>query len=412
VVSFGTVRSFLAIVGAAWVASCTFPEFKVDEGDPYAKICTDGLPSAAETGTDCGGGCPPCGMGQPCRAHTDCASGSCISGTCQMPTCEDRVKNGTEADVDCGGTCEGCRPYKDCQQDHDCADGVCAGGFCQVPSCTDTVKNGDETDADCGGSCTPCDNGKNCNKDSECNSKHCNDNVCVLPACADGLLNGEETDQDCGGVCSPCPAGDHCGSGTDCMSHICEAQTCTGYACEDGVKNGEETDSDCGGRNCNGCGQLEHCEQGRDCQSTVCLSGYCVPDKPTDEVLSRTGWSAKASNTYPDDVPNEFLDSVGGRWTSGAYQYSGMWIEVDMKQLQPFFKIVLNCMEAPNDAPARFDVYLSRDGKYGDPVQTGLYGGALSTIKFDTAHLARYVKIVLTQEKQKWWSINEFNVYQ
>jgi hypothetical protein len=39
-----------------------------------------------------------------------------------------------------------------------------------------------------------------------------------------------------------------------------------------------------------------------------------------------------------------------------------------------------------------------------------VYGGAVSTAKFDTARLARYIKIVLTQPKSKWWSINELNV--
>jgi hypothetical protein len=413
VVSFGTGRSLLSIVGAAWIAaSCAFPDYKVDEGDPLARICTDNLPSAAETGIDCGGGCPPCGVDQPCRAPQDCASGACVDGTCHLPTCDDDVKNATEADVDCGGPCPACRPGKDCQQDHDCAEGVCAQQFCQPPTCADTVKNGDETGADCGGSCGPCDNGEGCTKDDECKSKHCSDQVCVLPACADGLLNGAETDLDCGGECSPCPAGDHCTDGVDCQSHICEDLQCTAYACNDGVKNGEETDLDCGGRNCPGCGVLEHCEGASDCQSGVCVSGYCVPATATNVVLSRDGWQAKASNTYPDDVPNEFLDSVGGRWTSGAYQYPGMWIEVDMRQLRTFFSIVLDCTEAPADAPAQFDVFLSRDGKYGAPAQSGLYGAATSTIKFDTAQLARYIKIVLKQDKMKWWSINELNVYQ
>jgi hypothetical protein len=411
VVSFGTGRSIFSVVVAAWVVACTFPEYKLVEEDPRAKICTDGLTSAAETGVDCGGGCPACSMGQPCKKHGDCASESCVDGICEMPTCRDGVKNGTESDDDCGGSCDPCRFGSDCLVAHDCQSGVCTEEVCQPATCTDEVKNGDETGQDCGGSCGPCDNGMGCTKDAECKSGHCSDDVCVVPACTDGVLNGHESALDCGGDCSPCSAGSHCAGPGDCESHICEQSACTGYACTDRVKNGEETDLDCGGPNCTGCSELQHCEGGADCESGVCLSGYCVPSKPTDAVLSRAGWQAKASNSYPDDNPNEFLDSIGGRWTSGDYQYAGMWIEVDMRQLQTFFKIVLDCTEAPADAPARFDVYLSRDGKYGAPAKSGLFGSNLSPIQFDTAQLARYIKIVLTQPKQKWWSINELNVY-
>jgi len=127
-------------------------------------------------------------------------------------------------------------------------------------------------------------------------------------------------------------------------------------------------------------------------------------------VLPRDGWSAKASDSYVDDSPNEVLDSVGGRWTSGTEQTVGMFIEVDMGKLQTFFSIVLTCDEALPDAPVQFDVFLSTDGKYGAPATT-VYGGAISTAKFDTARLARYVKIVLTKPKNKWWSINELNVF-
>ncbi|HXK17619.1 MAG TPA: hypothetical protein VNG33_07445, partial [Polyangiaceae bacterium] len=149
------MRSVLSVVGACWFAACSFPSYTTP--DPLLSICTDGLPSAAETGTDCGGGCPPCGMGEKCRVATDCASLSCMAGVCQAPTCDDKAKNATETDVDCGGPCSPCRPGRDCQANLDCEQGVCAEGFCQFPTCTDTVLNGSETGLDCGGSCDPCD---------------------------------------------------------------------------------------------------------------------------------------------------------------------------------------------------------------------------------------------------------------
>jgi hypothetical protein len=379
-------------------------------------VCTDGKISDAETDVDCGGGCPPCGMGKACDDYEDCESMACQNGLCQMPTCDDHVKNGAEADKDCGGQCSPCPAGGDCRGNEDCVDGVCANQFCQVPTCNDAVKNGGETGPDCGGSCAPaqlCELGAGCVQNSDCESGHCAAEVCVSPACTDGNKTGNETDVDCGGnECGPCAASQHCAVGGDCMSEICEGGLCTSYSCDDHVQNGEETEQDCGGSSCKGCGNLQHCEAGRDCASGACQSDRCVPSQPTGKALSRMGWSAKASDTYPDDKPNEVLDSSGGRWTSGTPQYDGMWFEVDMGTLQTFFKVVLKCEEAPLDVPQKFDLYLSQDGKYGAPARPGQFGKPLSEVAFDTAQVARYVKFVLRQSSTKWLSIDEIQVYE
>jgi hypothetical protein len=46
--------------------------------------CTDGVQNGAETAVDCGGYvCNPCGNGRRCVFGADCASGTCVTGTCQ-----------------------------------------------------------------------------------------------------------------------------------------------------------------------------------------------------------------------------------------------------------------------------------------------------------------------------------------
>jgi hypothetical protein len=406
-----TPRVALSLLGACWFTACSFPEFEVEKVDPLASICTDGKTSPAESGVDCGGGCPPCGMGQACNGYEDCESLSCANGTCQMATCADGVKNGAEADKDCGGQCAACAPGGDCTKPEDCVEGVC-DGFCQVPTCTDQVHNGTETDLDCGGGCPPCANSLHCAVNQDCASVQCDEGVCVDPGCTNGAQNGDETDVDCGGgECGPCSPGEHCLLGTDCTSLLCDQnRECTAYSCDDGVLNGDETALDCGGGSCQGCGNLEDCEEGADCASGACQSNLCVPASPSGVVLPRDGFSAKASDTYPDDNPNEVLDSVGGRWTSGTQQYDGMWFEVDMGQVHTLFSVVLLCDEQPDDVPGKFDFYLSIDGEYGEPTRAGLFGKPVTEISFDSAQVARYVKIVLRQEKSRWLSINEINV--
>jgi hypothetical protein len=233
----------------------------------------------------------------------------------------------------------------------------------------------------------------------------------VAPSCTDGLLSSGETDIDCGGAeCGPCEAGERCNEGRECLSLVCEEDACTDWGCTDQVLNGSESDVDCGGQNCNGCGDLQACKAAPDCASNVCQSGLCVPSAPNGEALDRTGWTAKCTDSYPDHTPNQFLDSTGGRWTSGKAQYVGMACEIDMGKLQAFFQVMLTCDEAPADAPVKFDVYLSKDGTWGEPARAGVFGGAVSTARFDTAQLARYLKIELTQDHTKWWSINELNL--
>jgi hypothetical protein len=414
-----SLRSALAVVGAYGFFACSFPEYDTDPPepavDPLASVCTDGQPSPAESGIDCGGGCPPCGMGEKCNEHDDCESLACANGTCQQPSCDDKVKNGAEADIDCGGVCAPCPFGKVCTQPADCADGVCTGDICQVPSCNDGVRNGSETGMDCGGSCdVSCPIGSPCTENADCETMHCSELVCVSPDCTDGMQNNAETDVDCGGSeCGPCQPNKHCAVGTDCTSLICDdAKLCTAYSCDDGVLNGKETEPDCGGGACQGCGELQDCMEGRDCASGACQSNLCVPAAPTGVVLSRAGFDADSSHTYPDDDPDEVLDSVGGRWTSGADQFDGMWFEVDMGEVKTFFKVILTCTEQPQDAPVKFDFYLSVDDDYGAPTRAGLFGKPTTEVTFDTAQVARYIKIVLRAPSTNWLSINEINVVQ
>ncbi|CAF1368490.1 unnamed protein product, partial [Rotaria sordida] len=99
------------------------------------------------------------------------------------PACNDQVMNGNETDKDCGGAtgCPRCDDGLHCISASDCKSGVCTNGTCQVPTCNDTVKNGNETDKDCGGGkCPKCENALSCRGDADCLSNQCRQNVCQL----------------------------------------------------------------------------------------------------------------------------------------------------------------------------------------------------------------------------------------
>jgi hypothetical protein len=89
--------------------------------------------------------CPPCAKRRHGRCKKSLADGTpCPTGTCQAgacvsppvppaPTCAapNGLKDGTETGVDCGGACPRCGLGKGCASAHDCLSAFCANGVCQ-----------------------------------------------------------------------------------------------------------------------------------------------------------------------------------------------------------------------------------------------------------------------------------------
>jgi hypothetical protein len=140
-----------------------------------------------------------------------------------------------------------------------------------------------------------------------------------------------------------------------------------------------------------------------------------VPKAASGGVLVMSGWTATASDTASDSGTGEAIDnSFTTRWATGALQYSGMWYSFDMKSPQIFFGLTLDSVDFPGDSPILFDVYLSMDGTFTTATLRSIAGNAASgvtQVTFNGAQVARYVKLVLTNNKPtNWWSIRELTV--
>jgi hypothetical protein len=140
-----------------------------------------------------------------------------------------------------------------------------------------------------------------------------------------------------------------------------------------------------------------------------------MPTKASGGALVVATWTATASDTFANSVPQSGIDQrTSTRWSSGADQYPGMWYEIDMKSPQIFFGITLDSQDQPGDAPILFDVYLSLDGTFTTPVVKSIAGDAvtgLAQVPFGSAQIARYVKFVLTNNKPtNWWGFRELTV--
>ena len=384
-------------------------------------VCGDGVQGPNETGVDCGGLCPVCSAGLGCKTGADCVSAHCQQNICQAATCTDLLRNGAESDTDCGGGCVTlCKTGAHCNTEADCATGSCSGNKCQPASCMDRVANGSETGVDCGGTCAPCKSGNPCLVAKDCQSSNCDamQLLCVDAGCADKTKNGDETDTDCGGSsCAPCAPSAKCNVNADCDSLICDTSTkrCDVPTCSDAVLNQAESDTDCGGGVCKTCTVGHKCRVAGDCASGVCQTKVCVPPAPTGMALPVGGWIPTASNTFDDSSTKNMIDGIPSmRWTSGTSQYPTMWVKLDMIKPQIFFSIVLDCTTPSfaGDYGKLYNIYFSNDGTFTTPARSGVVGKGLQTFSFDTAIVARFVKIELQMGDSNWWSIGELTVYQ
>jgi hypothetical protein len=263
-----------------------------------------------------------CLEGEACLVDSDCATELCADGMCAPNPCADMMQNNDETDVDCGGACvadpndpnndEGkCDDGQGCLVDSDCASESCIDGTCGPDPCADMMQNNDETDVDCGGACVldpndplnpegKCDNGQGCLIDGDCVSNVCDPdtNVCV-DVCMNMMQDQAETDVDCGGACvvdpndpdnpdGKCDDGQGCLVDSDCINDACDPDLniCLGI-CENGqLDPNEETDVDCGNMcvevNPNDmddidgqCGEGETCVEDFDCVAGQCTNGAC-----------------------------------------------------------------------------------------------------------------------------------------
>jgi hypothetical protein len=127
--------------------------------------------------------------------------------------------------------------------------------------------------------------------------------------------------------------------------------------------------------------------------------------------LSRTGWTATASNTGGADVPANALDgNAGTRWTTGAPMTSAMYFEVDLKATQSFNQIVMDSGGNTSDYPRGFQILVSNDRSRYSSVASGTGTAAVVQVTFE-AQNARYIKIHLTGGAASWWSMAELVVY-
>ncbi|WP_029723401.1 discoidin domain-containing protein [Salinispora cortesiana] len=130
----------------------------------------------------------------------------------------------------------------------------------------------------------------------------------------------------------------------------------------------------------------------------------------SEGTFDRTGWSVTASSTEPGGSTANLVDgNPGTRWSSGAGQTGGEWLQVDLGATQTFNQIVLSTAKNSADEydhPRGYRVQVSHDASNWTTVATGAGSEKATPINFPAAR-GRYFRIVQTGSSGSWWSVGE-----
>ncbi|NQZ58825.1 MAG: discoidin domain-containing protein, partial [Lentisphaeraceae bacterium] len=128
----------------------------------------------------------------------------------------------------------------------------------------------------------------------------------------------------------------------------------------------------------------------------------------TAMLKQRKDWKVTASikSKYARSAVN---GNLRNRYDTGKKQAPGMWLQIELPQAKELHGLVLNADVSAADYPRGYKVQLSKDGKkWSKPVAQGEGNGSLTSITFQKAAKAKFVRITLTKaDKFHFWSIHD-----
>ena len=97
------------------------------------------------------------------------------------------------------------------------------------------------------------------------------------------------------------------------------------------------------------------------------------------------------------------------RWNIGRRQAGGEWFQIDMGMSKLLQAIEIDSGDEGDDYPGALDVMVSNDGKDWTKLMSMEFSSRQYTVPLNGTY-ARYVKLVLTKPRQRFWSICEMKV--
>jgi glucosylceramidase len=133
------------------------------------------------------------------------------------------------------------------------------------------------------------------------------------------------------------------------------------------------------------------------------------------QLVSPSGWTATASPAGPagDEAANAADGDASTRYSTGAAQAPGQYLQVDFGRQVPARQVVFDTGASLGDYPRDYEVQVSADGtNWTTVVASGQGAGQFTTVTLDGSPI-QYVRMTLTQAAASgsWWSVADVRAY-
>jgi glucosylceramidase len=139
--------------------------------------------------------------------------------------------------------------------------------------------------------------------------------------------------------------------------------------------------------------------------------------RPHERAVDPSHWSATAHPTAPSDsccagdvAGHAVDDDASTRWSTGAGQAAGQYLQVNFGRRVPVTRFVLDTGPDTGDYPRAFALSTSTDGTHWTKAGTGTGTGQLTNVALSGARV-RFVRVTLTGTSGSWWSVADVRAY-
>jgi glucosylceramidase len=133
--------------------------------------------------------------------------------------------------------------------------------------------------------------------------------------------------------------------------------------------------------------------------------------------LDPAQWTVTANPADPTDpccagdvAAQAVDDDASTRWSTGAAQAPGQYLELDLAQRTPVRQLVLDTGASTGDFPRGYRVLASVDGRTWRTAASGTGSGQLTAVPLAGAPV-RYLRVELTTQSDSWWSVADVRAY-
>jgi glucosylceramidase len=141
--------------------------------------------------------------------------------------------------------------------------------------------------------------------------------------------------------------------------------------------------------------------------------------EPQSRAVDPASWTATAVPPGPSDpccsgdvASHAVDDDASTRYSSGASQEPGQYLQVDLGRLARLTRFVVDTGASTGDFPRGYAVTVSTNGaNWSAPVAAGAGTGQIAAVDLDGSRV-RYVRFTLTASSGSWWSVADVRAYE